>query len=744
MRPPWRAVRLPWRGARGVRLPWRGAADAERRDRPRRRRVHTPTVIQMEAVECGAASLGIILGYFGRFIPLERLRETCGVSRDGSTASSVLKAGRQHGLIAKGFRMDLPQLATARLPAILFWKFEHFVVLEGMSRRKVYINDPATGPRALGWDEFDASFTGVILTFEPGPDFARTSRPESTLHKLLARWRGLGSVTPQILLLGLLVALVGLTTSMFTRMFVDRVLLAGDSGAVVGLVAAMGAAVGLTLVASTLQQRLLLRADSVLALSSAARFFRRLLRLPVAFFSQRQAADLGQRVRVNNVVADMLTRHVAVSVVDTVLVLTYGALLCWYDLLLGAIALGFSGLNVVVLRWTARRRTSAVAGLQAERGKLITAAYTSILMIESVKAAGEEEHAFRRFAARQAAVLSGQQKLGVPTAVISVVPALLAALNTALLLGLGSSRVSAGTITIGLLVAMQGLIAAMNRPISELAGLATRLENMSADLNRVHDVERYPDPAGRAHTGPWGRMSGHLRLENLTFGYNPLAEPLLRDFSLDIAPGRRVALVGASGSGKSTVGRIVAGLFAPWSGSVTIDGRTVNDTDAQLWASSVALVDQDQVFFDDSIRNNLTLWDGTITDEELAEALRDACVYDTVTARPGGLAAPVREGGKNFSGGQRQRLEIARALVRRPSLLVLDEATSALDPATELVVDHNLRRRGSTCLIVAHRLSTIRDSDLIVVLDRGREIERGTHSDLMARGGHYAGLVRQQ
>ncbi|WP_018637150.1 NHLP family bacteriocin export ABC transporter peptidase/permease/ATPase subunit [Parafrankia elaeagni] len=714
------------------------------RNRPRRRRVHTPTVIQMEAVECGAASLGIILGHFGRFVPLERLRETCGVSRDGSTASSVLKAGRRHGLIARGFRMDLPQLATVRLPAILFWRFEHFVVLEGMSRRRVHINDPATGPRALSWDEFDASFTGVILTFEPGPDFTRGSRPESTLHKLLARWRGLGSVTPQILLLGLLVALVGLTTSMFTRVFVDRVLLAGDSGAVVGLVAAMGAAVGLTLVASTLQQRLLLRADSVLALSSAARFFRRLLRLPLAFFSQRQAADLGQRVRVNNVIADMLTRHVAVTVVDTVLVVTYGALLCWYDLTLGLIALSFSALNVVVLRWTARRRTSAVAGLQAERGKLITAAYTSILMIESVKAAGEEEHAFRRFAARQAAVLSGQQKLGVPTAVISVVPALLAALNTALLLAVGSGRVSHGTLTIGLLVAMQGLITAMNRPISELAGLATRLENMGADLNRVNDVERYPDPAPRAHTGPWTRMSGHLRLENLTFGYNPLAEPLLRDFNLDVAPGQRVALVGASGSGKSTVGRLTAGLFAPWSGGVTIDGRTVNDTDPQLWASSIALVDQDQVFFDDSIRNNLTLWDGTITDEELAEALRDACVYDTVTARPGGLAAPVREAGKNFSGGQRQRLEIARALVRRPSLLVLDEATSALDPSTELTVDHNLRRRGFTCLIVAHRLSTIRDSDLIVVLDRGREIERGTHTDLMARGGHYAGLVRQQ
>jgi NHLM bacteriocin system ABC transporter peptidase/ATP-binding protein len=697
----------------------------------------------MDPVECGAASLGIILGHYGRFVPLERLREDCGVSRDGSRASSVLAAARRYGLRAKGFRMDIPQLSTVELPAIAHWKFEHFIVLEGMSRTKVMVNDPATGPRTVTWDEFDAGYTGVVLTFSPGPDFTRGGRPDSPLRSLARRWRGLGSVTPQILLLGLLATLVGLTSSAFTRVYVDRVLLGTDAGAFGGLAAAMAVAVAVTIVASSLQQRLLVRAETTLALSGAARFVRRLLTLPLSFHSQRQPADLGHRVRTNNVVADMLTRHLAVTAVDIVLIVTYGLLLCWYDPLLGIMAMGFSALNMAVLRWGGRKRTGATAGLQAERGRLLAMACACIQMIESVKAVGEEEHAFRRFAARQAAVLGGQQRLGVPTAVIAVVPALLATVNTAILLALGSVRVVEGTLTVGLLVAMQGLVAAMNRPVGNLAALGTRLQDMSADLNRMLDVERYPTPAPRVHAGALRPMRGHLTLENVTFGYNRLGGPLLTDFCLDVPPGSRIALVGASGSGKSTIGRLVAGLFTPWSGSVTIDGRDHANTDPYLWAASVALVDQDQVFFAETLRDNLTLWDPTVTDADIRAALRDAEADDFVATRPGGLATVVREGGRNFSGGQRQRLEIARALVRNPAVLVLDEATSALDAATELLVDHNLRRRGAACLVIAHRLSTVRDCDLIVVLDAGQEVERGTHDELMAVDGHYAALIRQ-
>jgi NHLM bacteriocin system ABC transporter peptidase/ATP-binding protein len=640
-------------------------------------------------------------------------------------------------------QLDLTDLPNLPLPAILFWKFNHFLVLEGYGR-KVQLNDPATGPRSVTWDEFDKSFTGIALRMAPGPDFKTGGERRRVLAALLARRPRLGSVLYLTVLLGLVVAVAGLTMPILTRVFVDNVLLGGGASALGGLIVALGIATGLTLFAGMLQQSLLVRSEAVFALGSAARFVRHLLSLPVAFFDQRQAADLTNRVRSNDVVADVLARRLASTAVDCMLVVAYGVLLLQYDVVLGLLAVVFAGLNIAALRYVSRVRTSAVAGLQAERGKLFTTVFTTIHMIESIKASGEEQTGYQRFASRAAAVTSKQQRLGLSTAVLGVVPALLAALNTAALLWIGGYQVLAGTLSIGLLIAMQGLISSMNRPVTSLTMLGSRLQETTADLSRLRDIENYPAPAvpngGVALRAP---LEGYLRIEGLTFGYNPLAKPLIEGLDLDLPPGSRVALVGGSGSGKSTIGRLVAGLYEPWSGSITLDGRPRSEIDPQVWAATVAYVDQDQLLFEGTVRDNVTFWDPTIGDDEIIAALTDACIYEDIARRPGGLSSPVAEDGRNFSYGQRQRLEIARALVRRPSLLVLDEATSALDAETEVVMDKNLRRRGATCLIIAHRLSTIRDCDLITVLDAGAPRERGTHEQLVHAGGAYARLIRE-
>lgn len=708
------------------------------------RGVRTPIVIQMESVECGAAALGIMLAHHGKHVPLEELRESCGVSRDGSSAASVLKAGRNYGMTCKGFQMDLAALSGLALPAVIFWQFNHFMVLERVGPRSVVVNDPAVGRRTVRWPEFDAGFTGIVLTMEPGPDFEPTGQRYSVLRALADRRTGLGSTVPLILLLALFLAAVGVVTPVFSRIFVDRVLSAGADApsAAAAVLLAMSAAAVIVLAASWTQQWVLVRTETAVALGTASRFLRHLLRLPTTFFSQRQSSDVARRVGTNDQVAEILTRNLAATVVDGVLVLAYGALLSYYDPLLGLVAMAFATGNVLVLRAAARMRTAAVASLGAQRAGLFATTYNSIQLIETIKAAGDEDRYFSRLASQQAGVLSAQQRLGVPTAVLAVVPALLAALNTTLLLAVGSERVAEGSLTVGVLVAVQTLVASMNRPVGDLTALGGRLQDMSADLSRLRDVERYPVPP-EGTPRPSAPVQGHLRITDLVFGHNPLSPPLIDGFALDVPPGGRVALVGGSGSGKSTIGRLVVGLHRPASGRITLDGAPIGEYDRDLWSTAVALVDQELSFFPGTVRDNITLWDPSVRDEDVVAALKDACLYDEVAGRPGALGSSVAEGARNFSGGQRQRLEIARALVRNPALVVLDEATSALDAETELKIDRNLRRRGATCLIVAHRLSTVRDCDLIVVLDAGAEVERGTHDELLARGGRYAELIRQ-
>ncbi|APU43472.1 NHLP family bacteriocin export ABC transporter peptidase/permease/ATPase subunit [Streptomyces sp. TN58] len=712
--------------------------------------MRTPTVLQMEAVECGAAALAMVLGHHGRFVPLEELRIACGVSRDGSRAGNLLRAARGYGLKAKGMQMDLSALAEVRGPAVLFWEFNHYVVYEGTARRfgrrGVYVNDPGKGRRFVPMDEFDSSFTGVVLTFEPGDGFRRGGRRPGALGGMPARLRGTSGTMAAAVVCSLLLVAVGASVPALSRTYIDMFLIGQQTSLLGVLFAAMAVALVLTATLTALLQANLLRGRVISSTLGSARFFRHLLRLPVAFYSQRNPADLVQRLQSNDTVAETLARDLSAAAVDTVVVVLYAVLLWTYDPQLTLVGVAVALLNLAALRIAIRVRATGTRKLRAESARLTNTSYGGLQLIETMKATGGENGYFRRWAGQHAVTLDVQQRLGVPGAWLAVVAPTLAAFNSALILTIGGLRAVEGHLTVGLLVAFQALVTSFTAPIARLGGVAGRIQDFAADVARLGDVENFPvDPvhARREPAASTRRLKGHVELDGVTFGYSPLDAPLLEGFSLSVGPGQQVALVGGSGSGKSTVSRLISGLHTPWAGAVRIDGMRLEDIPRGALAASVSFVDQDVFLFEGTVRDNVALWDPTIADEAVVAALEDAAVYEVVARRPGGIHSRVEQDGRNFSGGQRQRLEIARALVRRPSVLVLDEVTSALDAVTEQVVIDNLRRRGCACVVIAHRLSTVRDSDEIVVLDRGTVVERGRHEQLVAARGAYASLVRE-
>lgn len=714
------------------------------------RPVRTPTVLQMEAVECGAAALAMVLAHHGRHVPLEELRIGCGVSRDGSRASNLLKAARGYGLTAKGMQMDLAALAEVRAPAVLFWEFNHYVVYDGtgrrFGRRGVYVNDPAKGRRFVPMEEFDTSFTGVVLTFEPGEGFRRGGRRPGVLGAVPARLRGTSGTMAAAVVSSLLLVAVGASVPALSRTYIDMFLIGEQTSALGVLFAAMAVTLVLTAVLTGLQQANLLRGRIISSTLGSARFLRHLLRLPVTFYSQRSPADLVQRLRSNDAVAETLARDLAAAGVDAVVVLLYAVLLWSYDPQLTLVGVLIALLNVAALRLVIRIRATGTRKLRAESARLTSTSYGGLQLIETMKATGGEDGFFRRWAGQHALTLDVQQRLGVPGAWLAIVAPTLAALNSALILLIGGLRAVEGHLSVGLLVAFQALVTGFTAPISRLGGVAGRIQDFAADVARLKDVENFPvDPvfSRREPAAGTRRLKGHVELDRVTFGYSPLDAPLLEDFSLTVGPGQQVALVGGSGSGKSTVSRLLSGLHTPWRGAIRIDGMRLEDIPRGALAASVSFVDQDVFLFEGTVRDNVTLWDPSIPDEAVIDALRDAAVHEVVARRPGGIHSRVEQDGRNFSGGQRQRLEIARALVRRPGVMVLDEVTSALDAVTERTVIDNLRRRGCACVVIAHRLSTVRDSDEIVVLDRGTVVERGRHEDLLAAGGRYAALIKE-
>jgi len=708
----------------------------------------TPTILQMEWVECGAAALAMVLAHYGLWIPLEQVRVACGVSRDGTKASNMLKAARRFGLEAKGFRKEPDNLNELPMPCIIHWNFNHFVVLEGIDKKRAYINDPAVGRRTVDLAEFDSSFTGVVLAMEPGQDFRATGR-KPAVFPVLARELA-HSRSAVFLLLAISVALVvpGIVIPAFGKIFVDDILVRNLRGWFAPLLIGMAVTAASRALITALQQSLLLRLQTKLSVAMVSRFLWHLMSLPMEFFTQRHVGDVASRVASNEQIARFLSGGLATNALNLVSLIFFAAAMAIFDLVLAVICVVMALLNVVVLKLFSERLENLNRSLAVERGKLYGSTISIVRTIETLKASGLEDDAFARWAGFQAKLLNLAQRLGVNSAVVDIFPVFFASLTTAVILGVGGARVIDGAMTIGSLVAFQSLAMSFSAPINALVQLAAGFQGVKADLTRLEDVFRYPTekaaplPATTQPTMP--KLSGRIELRDIQFGYSPLEPPLVDRLSLTLEPGMRIAVVGRSGSGKSTIGRLICGLIKPWSGEIRFDGRPLSDVPPDVFANSVAHVDQDIFLFEGTVRDNLTLWDPTVPEANVSQALKDASIHDEVAARLGNFDCYVAEAGVNFSGGQRQRIEIARALVNNPTILVLDEATAALDPYMEQQIDDNLRRRGCACIIIAHRLSTIRDCDEIILLDNGKVAERGTHGELLAKAGAYAQLVVQE
>ena len=712
--------------------------------------VRTPTVLQMENTECGAASLSIVLQHYGRYVPLTQLRELCGVSRDGTDAANLVLAARSFGLDAKGFQKGLDALEQLKPPAILFWEFNHFLVFEGFRGKSVALNDPALGPRTVSREDFDRSYTGIVLTMEPGPGFQRGGRAPSVWPIVLRRMASEPMGVAFILLAGLLLILPQLVMPVFAQIYLDEVIGNAMGNWLKPMLWAMALTIALQVMLQHLQLVGTRSLEKRLTRRFATGFEHHILSLPEKFYSQRHASDIAGRMGINISIAEFIGGRLIPMLTGLVLLVFYLILTFLYSPWLGLLILATTGINALVVQWNLRTQKDASLTLQKDAAKSDAVVVSAMRDIETIKAAAIEHDIFRRFAGYQSRLLNTLQEFQLRNARLRLIPNALTTFNEVAVLLLGFFLVIRGDLTLGMLLAAQTIAFSLKGQIEAAISFVQQLQGFSAGVLRLEDVLEQPLDALVASnrdpekgSGPV-RLSGRIDIKDLRYSFSAIQAPLINGLSLSIHPGMRVALVGGSGSGKSTMAKLLAGIYQPTGGSIQFDGRTLLEHPRAVVVSSLAMVQQEIQLFGCSVRDNLSLWNPAIDEATLLEACREAEIIDVVHGLPEGLDTPLNEGGRNLSGGQRQRLELARALVCNPSILILDEATSALDAETERKLIANLTRRGCTQVIVAHRLSTIRDADLILVMDQGKVIQQGTHETLSQDlTGPYAQLISE-
>ena len=708
-----------------------------------------PVIMQMEALECGAASLAMVLAYYGKWLPLEQVRFDCGVSRDGSNARNILKAARSYGLAAKGYRYEPNDLRRdGKFPCIIHWNFNHFVVLDGFRGNKAILNDPAKGKYAVSLKTFDDSFTGICLLFEPTEDFTPGGKPPSVLAYAKKRLKGAGSAVAFAAITALITAITGVISPAFSRVFVDRLLTGKNPEWFIPFIIGLSLLGILQLVVGWINAVYSLKINGKLAMVGSTTFMWKVLRMPMEFFSQRMAGDIQGRQSSNASIAGSLVNTFAPLALNAVMMVFYLVVMIRYSLLLTVIGILSVFINLVFSNIISKKRINITRVQMRDSGKLAGATVAGIEMIETIKASGAENGFFEKWAGYQASANTQQVKFQKLNQLLGQLPALVSSVcNTAVLM-VGVYLAMQGRFTVGMIMAFQGFLGSFISPATLLISAGQSLQEMRTEMERIEDVMRYPTDVPEdepvSDNCEYDKLSGNIEMKNVTFGYSRLAEPLIENFNLSLKTGSRVAFVGSSGCGKSTLSKLISGLYKPWSGEILFDGKKISEIDRSVFTGSLAVVDQDIILFEDTIANNIKMWDNSIEDFEMIMAARDAQLHEDIMQREGGYQYKMTEGGKDFSGGQRQRMEIARVLAQDPTIIILDEATSALDAKTEYNVVNSIKDRGITCIVVAHRLSTIRDCDEIIVMDNGRVAERGTHDELMKKGGMYAELVTNE
>lgn len=706
----------------------------------------TPTVFQMEATECGAASLSMIFAYFGKHLPLEQMRIETGVSRDGCNAGNMMRAAKKFGLECHGYRKELNSLLEVETPCIIHWNFNHFVVFEGIKNGHAYLNDPAVGRRKLTIEELDDGFTGVVLTFALTDKFEKQKKQSNIFSFVNERLQGQYNVLAKLLFIGILLVFPGLVLPVTSQILLDDVIVGGNTD---WFSAVIWCVIFLVVLQAGLQYYrglILQKLQNKMTLLSLHKFVSHLFRLPIGFFDQRYTGDLAGRVDNNNNVNVFLAGELAETVLNIFVAIFYLILLLIYSPTLTLIGVISIVINIVIVKISSEYLSNASMKMQQDSGKLAGAVSAGINITSTLKASGTENDYVSRVLGYYAKTTSLEQKLSGFQQILNVVPQIASLISTVLVLMIGGLYVIDGVMTIGMLVAFNSLLSSFTEPVNSLVGFVQKIQTLKADMNRVNDIVTYNEDAKFEEkdklTKFKSKLSGKIDFKDIAFGYSRLEAPLVENFNFNLTPGSSIAFVGPSGCGKSTVAKIVSGLYEPWSGEIKFDGVNVNEIPKEVMSASVSTVSQSITLFSGTVRDNITMWNNGILEADMIRAAKDACIHDVITKKPGAYDFSLTEGATNLSGGQRQRLEIARALVTNPSILVMDEATSALDPVIEKKILDNIKRRGCTCIIVAHRLSAIRDCDQIIVMKRGKIIQHGSHEELANVEGTYQTLIK--